>query len=213
MIRSKAFSHDKEREYYSQSWPTEALNYEDLNQYLTPWLGDLSDGIFRGKLVLDIGAGEATYTRMIAERYAPKLIVAIDLFQRRLLPAMRSSKLVNFTVVAGDCFRLPFRDGFFDVVFGSLLLCQLPDIDLVAQEIGRVLKPGGTYVGIEPNIRNPIIMGRFVFGRHSRNQYLLRIKHIRQFENAGFDCGVRYFYWKIPQVRSSLIGTCVGILL
>lgn len=213
MTQKRNFSYDKERQYYRKKWPTEALGYVDLERYLTAWLDDHADKFFRGKRILDIGAGEATYTRMIAERYSPDMIVALELFYQRLLPAKRACQLPSFSAIAGDCFQMPFSSGTFDVVFGSLILHQLPDVELIAAEIGRILKPGGLYIGIEPNVKNPVILARFLFGRHSANQFLFRMTHLRQFERAGFDLGVRYFYWKIPRIRSAFAGTCIGVLL
>jgi len=49
----------------------------------------------------------------------------------------------NVSVVA-DAHRLPFRDGSFDCVFCSAVLEHVPYPNVVAKEIIRVLKPGGT---------------------------------------------------------------------
>jgi ubiquinone/menaquinone biosynthesis C-methylase UbiE len=42
--------------------------------------------------------------------------------------------------------RLPFEDGSFDTVVGSLLLCSVAAQDAALAEIRRVLKPGGRYL-------------------------------------------------------------------
>lgn len=214
MASSKQYSYHKEHEYYRERWPSDALDYGNLEQYLSAWLDDSQlKSIFCGQLVLDIGAGEATYSRMIAEKYRPEHVIALDLFWERLAPAKRNSILPNFSAIAGDCFRLPFANDTFDVIFGSLVLHQLGGVDEIAVELFRVLKPGGRYVGVEPNFLNLVILNRYLFGTHSSNQYLFRKVHLRHFVKCGFDLGFRYFYWKNPRIRSQFIGTCIGILL
>jgi ubiquinone/menaquinone biosynthesis C-methylase UbiE len=44
---------------------------------------------------------------------------------------------------------LPFEDGTFDTVVGSLLLCSVDDQARALAEIRRVLKPGGQYLFLE----------------------------------------------------------------
>lgn len=44
---------------------------------------------------------------------------------------------------------LPFEDGSFDTVVGSLLLCSVDDQDRALAEIRRVLRPGGQYLFLE----------------------------------------------------------------
>lgn len=205
------YSFEAEKSYYSGSWPTEALQYQHLQNYISAWLPD-AHRIFSGKSVLDIGAGESTYTRMIAENYSPSRIVACELFRERMLPAMRASKASNLSFIAGSCFCLPFREGAFDVVFGSLVLHQLPDLDRVITEIGRVLKTGGIYVGIEPNPYNPVVLWRFLKGGHSKNQYLFNKSHLSTFTVQGFTPTLRYFYARYPSLRNRFMTTCLGIV-
>ena len=45
--------------------------------------------------------------------------------------------------------NLPFEDGTFDTVVGSLLLCSVGDPDRSLEEIRRVLKPDGQYLFLE----------------------------------------------------------------
>jgi SAM-dependent methyltransferase len=44
---------------------------------------------------------------------------------------------------------LPFEDGSFDTVVGSLVLCSVEDQERALAEIRRVLRPGGTYLFLE----------------------------------------------------------------
>jgi len=206
----RSFSYESEKGYYSRHWPEEAKPYFHLDPYLRCWLNP--EEVFGGKRVLDIGAGECTYTRLIAEKFEPKKIVACELFRERMLPAFRVSRNGNLKFVAGNCFRLPFQSGAFDVVFGSLILHQLPDLDEVISEVRRVLSDAGYYVGIEPNPYHPVHLYRYLTGNHSPNQYLFGPKHLVTFEKAGFDVSTQYFYAKLPRIRSRFLGTCIGVI-
>ena len=204
-------SFENERSYYSKNWPTQALPYRHLKRYLDAWLPEAL-GLLSGKSVLHIGAGEATYTRMLAETYSPRRVVACELFLERMLPASRENRARNLQFVAGSCFGLPFADRTFDAVFASLVLHQLPDLERAIDEIDRVLKPGGCFIGIEPNPYNLVVLYRFFRGRRSRNQYLLNESHILEFVSRGFDLSVRYFYGRFPKLRSRFLTTCIGVL-
>lgn len=205
----RSFSYELEKGYYRRHWPEEAKPYLHLEPYLRCWLNP--EAVFGGKRVLDIGAGECTYTRLIADRFRPKEIVACELFPERMLPAARTNRSPNLQFVAGDVFCLPFQSQSFDVVFGSLVLCQFPALDQFLSEVRRVLLNDGLYVGIEPNPYHPVHLYRYVRGNHSPNQYLLRPKHLAVFQQVSFAVTIRYFYAKLPCLHNRLLGTCMGI--
>lgn len=209
-VERKVFSLELEKGYYSQHWPEEAKPYLHLEPYLRCWLNP--EEVFRGKRVLDIGAGECTYTRLIADRFGPKELVACELFRERMLPAFRANQNPNLKFVCGDAFFLPFRNQSFDVIFGSLVLSQLPDLDKIISEIRRVLTVHGCYVGIEPNPYQVVHLYRYFFGHHSPNQYLLRPRHLKAFHKGGFVVTIRYFYARFPRLRNRFMSTCMGIM-
>lgn len=209
-VARNRFSHSREKAYYSRRWPQNTLPYEHLEPYLRCWMKP--EEIFAGNRVLDVGAGECTYTRLIAEKFSPKEIVACDLFRERMLPALKANRNRRLKFAVGDCFRLPFKTAAFDVAFGSFILHQLPDLEPIAQEIRRVLPSGGIYVGIEPNPFHPLHLVRYLRGKHSPNQYLLRPRHLDAFRKAGFEVAVRYFFAGFPWLRSRFGGTCMGIV-
>lgn len=209
-VEQKGFSSELEKGYYSQNWPGEAKPYLHLERYVRCWLDP--EATFSGKRVLDIGAGECTYTRLIAEKFWPKKIVACELFRERMLPAARANRNGHLKFVAGDVFHIPFQSRSFEVIFGSLILCQLPDLVELVREIQRVLVDDGCYIGIEPNPHHPVHLYRYLRGNHSPNQYLLGPRHLSAFEKAGFNVNIQYFWAKFPNLRSSLIGTCMGII-
>lgn len=209
-VNQKVFSREFEKNYYSQRWPEEALPYLHLEPYLRCWLDP--EEVFSGKRVLDIGAGECTYTRLIVEKFGPKEIVACELFRERMLPAARANRNSHLKFVSGDAFCVPFQSHSFEVVFGSLVLCQLPNLAQIAREIQRILVGNGYYIGIEPNPYHPVHLYRYWGENHSPNQYLFGPRHLAAFEDAGFGVRIRYFYAKLPFVRNRFLGTCMGII-
>ena len=55
--------------------------------------------------------------------------------------------------------RMPFADGSFDTVLTTLVLCSVADLDAVAAEIRRVLRPGGRFVFYEHVVRQGEVPG------------------------------------------------------
>ena len=60
----------------------------------------------------------------------------------------------NVEVIEATAEHLPFPDASFDTVVGTMILCTAPNVELVLQEVARVLKPGGQYLFLE-HVRNP----------------------------------------------------------
>jgi SAM-dependent methyltransferase len=205
------FDYALEKDYYAQGWPTGALPYRHLEPYLTSWLSNPRD-LFDHKTIVDIGAGEATYTRLIGDIFEPRLLLACDLFTERMVPASKANHNRNLFFATADVFKLPLKQHSVDTVFGSLVLHQLPDLEQVLREVSRVLRIGGYYIGIEPNFINPAIFYRYLKKANSKNTYLLtKPKLVSGFKLSGFDILISYFYARRPLLRGRFFGTCIGI--
>lgn len=207
----KIFSYEAEKEYYREKPPADAVSCSGLDRYIRCWLDP--EEIFCDKAVLDIGAGECAYTRMIPRLASVRSMTACDLLPERMRAAQNSTSGIAF--VGGDCYRLPFREQSFDVVFGSLVLHRLPNLPDVVQQIRKVLTHRGLYIGIEPNYLNFVNLYRHYFRRRtnsSKNVYLITPNVLRTaFEDAGFYVGLRCFYAPMPKLKSRFLGTCIGI--
>lgn len=93
--------------------------------------------------VLEIGAG--TGGNFALYRLASQVVaVEPDSDMRARAERGVGKAAVPIEVVAGDAMALPFRDGSFDTVVASLVLCSIPDPARALSEARRVLRRGGT---------------------------------------------------------------------
>jgi SAM-dependent methyltransferase len=80
-----------------------------------------------GESVLDVGAKEGHYSRMLKQRY--RRVVALDL---------KKPDIPDVECVAGDACKFQFRDGEFDTVLAAEVLEHIPEVERAAREIARV---------------------------------------------------------------------------
>lgn len=123
------------------------LDYLNHETWIAPafqLLGDLRD-----RQVLDFGCGHAMASVVMARRGAN--VTAFDLSLGYLDEAKRRAAANGVAVrfVQADGERLPFADCSFDRIWGNAILHHL-DMNTVARETRRVLRPGGFAVFCEP---------------------------------------------------------------
>lgn len=98
-----------------------------------------------GQQLLDLGCSWSRWTIAAAKRGFD--VVGLDPSLGALMAARRVSGALGIRsrYVCGDARFLPFRDASFDCIFSYGVLQHLsePNVELVLQEVARVLKPGG----------------------------------------------------------------------
>lgn len=105
----------------------------------------------RGR-VLEIGAGDGVN---FPYYHSDARVIATE-------PDTESLELItesqdNVTIAQASAEELPFPDGSFDAVVGTLVFCTIPDAALALQEVKRVLKPGGSIRLVEHvRAKNPL---------------------------------------------------------
>jgi SAM-dependent methyltransferase len=113
-------------------------------------------GLKVGERILDIGAGLGWASHHFAMRGAhPVAIDVVADLRWGLGRAQRRMDAANivYDLTIGDNERLPFQPESFDFVFASAALHHHDHLDLLCQNIYRVLKPGGRLIAIgEPII-------------------------------------------------------------
>jgi SAM-dependent methyltransferase len=124
-------------------------------EYAYHLLGDA-----RGKVALDLGCGAGENAVMLALRGAR--VKAVDISPELLQVAEHRLAANAVTsgvgLFVGSAYDLPLADESVDVVFGIAILHHL-DLETVAREVRRVLRPGGRGIFQEP-IRNSALVRR-----------------------------------------------------
>jgi SAM-dependent methyltransferase len=160
-------------------------------EYCYHLLGDVD-----GLRVVDFGCGSGSNSVLLANRGAHVWGVDISedllrLAQRRLQVNGRAG---GAAFIAASAHQLPFPDSSVDAVFGIAILHHL-DLELVANEIRRVLRPGGRAIFQEP-IRNSRLV-RFV-----RSLIPYRQPDVSPFERPLTDGELRAFAKRFSSCRT-----------
>lgn len=108
-----------------------------------------------GARVLDLGAGEGYFSRVVGEYLRTRVGVAPS----TVLSACDAvPEQFRYDGVAcdpvGPAGRLPYADGTFDLVCSLEVIEHVEDQFAFVREAHRVLKPGGTFVASTPNVLN-----------------------------------------------------------
>ena len=133
------------------------LKYMDFADYLQVVFDNI--GLRPGMRVLDLGCGKGFLAAALAHRGAN--VDAIDISSKSVERCRKRAELsdvaerTNFHVM--DCENLAFEDDSFDAVCGSFVLHHL-DLEKIAKEVFRVLKPSGRSAFIETFGLNPLLM-------------------------------------------------------
>lgn len=132
-----------------QSYATHASTMRGIAAFL----GDL-----HGQRVLEMGCGLGHIAVLLVRSGAK--VTAFDISPMSVLAASRRARIngveegLDLVVAAGE--TLPFADESFDVVLGKGILHHL-DVSIAADELYRVLKPGGKAAFAEPMGMNPLL--------------------------------------------------------
>jgi ubiquinone/menaquinone biosynthesis C-methylase UbiE len=97
-----------------------------------------------GDNVLDVAAGNGNASLAAARRYAD--VTSTDYVPELLAQGLRRAEAegLSFLTRVADAENLPFRGGEFDVVLSTFGVMFTPNQERAANEIVRVLRPGGT---------------------------------------------------------------------
>lgn len=95
----------------------------------------------RGALLLDVGGGPGFFADAFAARGATYIAVDADAGEMRLHGRAPGPRTVQASGTA-----LPFAQGAFDIAYSSNVLEHVPDPWALAEEMIRVVRPGGTAV-------------------------------------------------------------------
>ncbi|GHE65043.1 class I SAM-dependent methyltransferase [Streptomyces capitiformicae] len=104
--------------------------------------------------VLEVGAGQGRNFGHYPDTVTQVVALEPDDTLRSVAENVAASAPVRVTVVPGEAAELPDKDGEFDAVVASLVLCSVDDVPGVLTEIARVLRPDGELRFYE-HVRSP----------------------------------------------------------
>lgn len=160
--------------------PNRGAVWQHICHYLQTWIPVDGD-------VLELGAGWCDFSNAVTARS----VTAMDIdatVERAARPGV--------TAVVGDCTDLSrFADGSFDTVLASNLLEHLerPAAGALLAEAGRVLRPGGRLLLIQPNFRlNP-------------NEYFDDYTHVAIYTDRSLRDMLTASGWKVEHVAARFL--------
>jgi ubiquinone/menaquinone biosynthesis C-methylase UbiE len=118
--------------------------------------GDQLEALVRSHLspdtsVMDLGCGRGGVVELFWR--GVKLAAGLD----PDVPSLTEHRAHGMSVVTGRGEQLPFAGDSFDMVVCVWVLEHLRDPETVLREVSRVLRPGGHFVFLTPNLRNPLL--------------------------------------------------------
>ncbi len=132
-------------------------NWSKLWEYPWLWHHGLGAIDWRGKRVLDLGSEQSPFPWWLAQKGAHVTLVETGrnwIEQWEAVRAALGNPRVDWQIV--DSCALPFANQTFDVVTSFSVIEHQDDKELAAQEVARVLKPGGVF-GISFDICEPTL--------------------------------------------------------
>ncbi|MFW9875084.1 MAG: class I SAM-dependent methyltransferase, partial [Candidatus Thorarchaeota archaeon] len=100
-----------------------------------------------GMIVVEIGPGKGSYTKVVARNILPNgTVYAIDIQEsviNRLKKRIKKEGITNIIPKIDDAYNLSFEDGSVDRVLMIACLPEIPYPIKVLKELKRVLKPDG----------------------------------------------------------------------
>lgn len=125
---------------------------EDFVHEMVRWAG--LDQLPAGTTVLDVGCGIGGSSRILARDYG-FVVTGITISPQQVKRAQELTPAdLSAQFQVDDALALSFSEGSFDVVWSIEAGPHMPDKDLFARELLRVLKPGGTLAVADWNQRD-----------------------------------------------------------
>jgi ubiquinone/menaquinone biosynthesis C-methylase UbiE len=116
-----------------------------------PFMRDVRPRLLAGASgrVLEVGAGTGYNLPYYPDGVSDLTVTdgMAGMLRRARTRAEKAGRQVTMTTASVE--SLPFEDGTFDTVVGTLLLCSVDDQDRALAEIRRVLRPDGQYLFFE----------------------------------------------------------------
>jgi len=166
----------------ADSWQSKYSRGGKLGPRLERFTARLSELSPPPATILDFGCG--TGDMAVAIEAMGYRVVACDIAERMLEVARgtHAGTGVEWTCLEDDWKVLPFTDGSFDAVLASSVFEYLVDVQHVAAELSRVLRPGGILLLTVPNpfnyVRKLEAWFRVIVSNHYLSSLLNGVRYI-----------------------------------
>ena len=140
------------REQQKETWNKFSAGWKKWDDITMDWLKPMGDEIIsflhlkNGDIVLDVAAGTGEPGLTIASMLNGGKVIITDLAEDMLAIARENAAvrgINNIETLVCDVCELPFPDNTFDAISCRFGFMFFPDMLLAAEELFRVLKPGG----------------------------------------------------------------------
>lgn len=112
----------------------------------------LTDGSVSGKVLLNVGCGSKSVLLPLYHKFSR--VIGLDVDEEALLKHQGLTERL-----VGSAENIPMPESSVDIVAAEWVLEHLTDPDHAFIEISRVLKPGGFFLFLTPNLYSSVIMG------------------------------------------------------
>jgi ubiquinone/menaquinone biosynthesis C-methylase UbiE len=145
--------------------------------------------------VLEVGVGTGDHAKMFLDKTSCEKkegrtihFTGIDISKKMIEHASRKlevhkSKNDNISLMIENGEKMNFADNTFDGVFCAAALHHLENPERGVKEILRVLKPGGRFVLMEPNLWFPKNLLQTIFIKEERNNKYITKKYYKKWIN------------------------------
>ncbi|GGF72966.1 methylase [Azorhizobium oxalatiphilum] len=154
---------------------------------------------------LDVGCGVGNYHALLKPRF--RQLSGVDVSSACVDTARERNAGVDYKVYDGSA--LPYADATFDLAFTICVMHHVPPVQwpTFAQEMRRVLKPGGLALVFEHNPRNPLTMRAVNTCPFDEDAVLLRSEQTEKlYRDAGFSAVRSSFILSVPAANGFLRG-------
>jgi ubiquinone/menaquinone biosynthesis C-methylase UbiE len=110
-----------------------------------------------GAMALDIGCGAGNQSLCLIQEGFSVISADLSMEAVKVTKATLTEAGKNAQVINADAESIPLPDNSIDACICGLLLHHFKDLDNVAREIQRVVRPGGIVVAIDANAHNPFV--------------------------------------------------------
>ena len=135
------------------------------------------------KTIVDLGCGVGYTTEALASRFPHAEILGIDYDAKQIRKAQKRFSSERVTFAVGDGKQLSFRNNAIDAVFVFDTMHHIEQYEQAAQEISRVLKPGGDFYALDIDKKffnwRPILWIDRTQSLFSKEEFITTLKEIK----------------------------------